>query len=128
MDSEVCAHETAGKTGLSCCQHGRLEFAAAVKRHVREGRLTASQASEVLERFRSDEAENYWHWFPVSETMIDRAFDRVWQLSDTVFLRAADALHLTCAAERGLDCVYSHDRHFLAAAPHFGLQGHDIIR
>lgn len=29
---------------------------------------------------------------------------------------------------RGFDSVFSNDRHFLAAAPHFGLQGHDIIR
>ncbi|MCH8525734.1 MAG: PIN domain-containing protein [Kiritimatiellae bacterium] len=43
------------------------------------------------------------------------------------FLRAADALHLACAAVNGFQEVYSHDKHFLQAAPLFGLTGMDVI-
>ena len=49
-------------------------------------------------------------------------------LPEDVFLRSADALHLTCAAANGFSAVYSHDRHLLNAAPHFGLEGRDILR
>lgn len=40
----------------------------------------------------------------------------------TVFLPAADALHLTRAAEAGLREVHGSDRHLVAAAPHCGLR------
>jgi hypothetical protein len=45
-----------------------------------------------------------------------------------VFLRTGDALHLGCARENGFDGVNTNDRHLLASAPLFRLEGIDVIR
>ena len=117
-----------GQVGLCCCSHGRIELFAAVKRHVRESRLSRTDARTAFARLESDEAEDLWNWIPITDALIRGACKRTQQLSEKVFLRAADALHLTCAAESGFKEVYSHDGHFLAAAPHFGIKGIDIIQ
>jgi predicted nucleic acid-binding protein len=49
------------------------------------------------------------------------ARQRIGRLPATVFVRAADALHLTCAAEEGFMAIHTNDRHTLAAAPDLGL-------
>ena len=59
--------------------------------------------------------------------LINDACATLTRLPPTGFLRAADALHLACAADAGLKAIYSHDRQLLAAAPHFGLRGIDLI-
>ncbi len=94
-----------GKTGLTCCSHGRLELYAAIKRHVREGRLSEKQAAGSFRLLEQDEIAGIWHWIPVSEGLIRKACRRVASLKATVRVRAADALHLTCAAENGFTAV-----------------------
>ena len=48
-------------------------------------------------------------------------------LSTKVFLRAADAMHLSCAAENGFDEIFTNDRHMLAACAAFGLDGRNLM-
>lgn len=43
-----------------------------------------------------------------------------------IFLRTADAVHLTTAQELGERDVWTNDRHVLAAAPYFGLTGRSV--
>jgi predicted nucleic acid-binding protein len=42
-----------------------------------------------------------------------------------VFVRSLDALHLVTAQAEGFARIYSNDRHLLAAAKSFGLEGID---
>ena len=117
----------AGKSGLSCCSHGRLELFAALKRHEREGNLGADALHAVFERLRRDEERGLWRWIPVTDRLVRAACERVRTVSGGEFVRAADALHLTCAADNGFDAVYSHDQRMLDAADCFGLEGRDIL-
>jgi len=116
-----------GQTGLTCCLYGRLEFTAAVQRHVREKRLSVCEAHAAARQLELDERAGLWRWIGVTEALLRLACQRLEALPPTVLLRAGDALHLTCALEHGFDTVYSHDQHLLAAAPAFGLQGVDIL-
>jgi predicted nucleic acid-binding protein len=113
--------------GRACSLHGRLEVFSAVKRHLREGNLKTSSAHAVLRQFTRDETAGLWSFLPVSRSVIDSACTTIGALSDEILCRAADALHLACAAVHGFDTIYSNDRHLLAAAPHFGLEGINVI-
>jgi predicted nucleic acid-binding protein len=116
-----------GQSGLSCCFHGRIEFFAAVQRHRREGRLKGSDVRRALAQLEFDERDNLWTWLPLSEALIRETCTRIADLPADVPLRSADALHLTCAVAHGFSVLYSHDRHLLQAAPHFGIEGRDIL-
>lgn len=117
-----------GKSELACAAHGRLELFAAFKRHQREGRLPGSRLHALIKQVTQDESSQMLHWLPVTNTLISAACAKVAELPPAVFIRAGDALHLACAADAGLKEIYSHDRHLLAAAPHFGLKGLDVIK
>jgi len=116
-----------GKSGFVCAQHGRLEIVSSFKRHQREGHLSAREVSSLLRRLEADERAQLIAWLPTDLALVRRACAIVAACPSGVFLRSADALHLACAADAGLKEIFSHDRHLLAAAIHFGLQGIDII-
>ena len=113
--------------GLASCELARIEFAAAVHRHQREGKLGAAAATGVLDDFEADQAAGLWQWFGLTQSLVDSTCDRFRNLDPGLFLRTNDALHLTCAQENGFRRIYSSDRHVLAAAPAFGRQGVNVV-
>ncbi len=117
-----------GQGDLVCCLHGRLEIVSALKRQQRAGHIEARGLRAALREMTGDETSTLLHWLPVTPELIGQACDRMAALPPAVFLRAADALHLASAQDAGLREIYSHDRHLLAAAPHFGLEGIDVIK
>ncbi len=66
-------------------------------------------------------------WLPLTPTVYAKVEAFFLNDSSSVYLRAADAVHLACAAEHGFKKVYSNDRHFLSAAVYFGLKGINVI-
>lgn len=128
IGSEKLVAWLTGRAGIACARHGRLELVAALKRHQREGRLDVRGLNQSLMRLEADENNRLVEWLPVDTALINSACDRLAALSPGIILRAADALHLTCAAEAGFKEIHSHDKHLLTAAPHFGLRGVDVIK
>jgi predicted nucleic acid-binding protein len=101
----------------------RPELATVLRRHAREGALTARQASHLHDDFVIDVARGVWTLLPLSDAFLARVAARVAALDPHTFVRAADAIHLWAASEAGFPDVWSNDRHLLAAAPAFGLRG-----
>lgn len=112
---------------IGCCQTGEVELAAVFHRHLREGKITQVQFQIALEQFISDQAAGVWTWFPVTKALLEESAGVFHTLSPAVFLRAADALHLTCARRNGLKEIYTNDRHMLLACEAFGMVGRNII-
>lgn len=113
--------------GLASCELARLEFASILRRHARERHITRREMSAIVKEFEADEKTGVWRWHGVTPDLLEKARTAVLKLPDTVFVRAGDALHLTCAAEQNFQQVYTNDRHMLQAAPYFHLTGVDVI-
>lgn len=117
----------AGSVPIAASWHAQAELLCTFHRAYREGRLEkkAYQAQRI--QFASDQSAAVFRWLPVTDSTLNLLDSTLAGASARIFLRAADALHLACAAEHGFKEVYSNDRHFLSAAPLFGLTGINII-
>lgn len=108
---------------VASCLHGQLEVTSVFHRKWREKQLAAPEFALLAGQFDDDCRDGLWEWLPITDDLVHEARKRFSGLPATMFLRASDALHLTCASEHGFTEIYSNDRHLLAAAPHFGLTG-----
>ena len=113
--------------GLASCEIARVEFYSVVHRHLREGNIDSQEAQEVLSDFKQDESDGVWAWLPLSSSQIHLACQNVSLLPSTAFLRAVDAIHLTCAKENGFIEIYTNDRRMLACAKYFQVRGVNLI-
>lgn len=66
-------------------------------------------------------------WLPLTARVRAAVADVYGKLFRDVCLRTGDAVHLLSAREHRLPEIYSNDGHLLAAAPHVGMRGRDVI-
>ena len=102
------------------------EFHAVLHRHLREGTFSSRDARELVSRFSVHLHDGLWKLIPISEALLRRTSALMVAAPRNVFIRTADAVHLTTAQEIGERHVWTNDRHMLAAAPHFGLSGRSV--
>ena len=102
------------------------EFHAVLHRRVREGASSASDARDLATRFSVHKEDGLWNFIPVNEALLRRTSSLMVSAPRDLFIRTADAVHLTTAYELGERELWTNDRHMLAAAPHFGLAGRSV--
>lgn len=112
---------------LATAWHGRAELASILLRKRREASLPVEAIEEIRLQMGDDMESGLIEFLPLTEAVMIHLEYVLSAAPATTNIRAADALHLACAAEHGFNEVYSNDHLFLAAAPLFGLKGLNVI-
>jgi len=99
------------------------EFHAVLHRRMREGSSSPNDVRKLALRFAEHTEAGLWKLIPVNEAMLRRTSALMISAPRDLFIRTADAVHLTTAQEIGEQAVWTNDRHMLAAAAYFGLTG-----
>jgi predicted nucleic acid-binding protein len=126
-ESDAVRHLAESLGRVRCAVLGQIEVAAVFHRKFREGAFDAGSFREVVAQFADDCEQGLWSWLPVTTALAARAATVFARLPRSVFLRAADALHLVCAQEHGLREIYTNDRHMSSAARHFRLKAITVV-
>ena len=99
------------------------EFHAVLHRRLREGASSRRDVRDLAARFSEHIEDGLWKLIPVNAALLRRTGALIVSAPHDLFIRTADAVHLTTAHEVGERDVWTNDRHMLAAAPYFGLSG-----
>jgi predicted nucleic acid-binding protein len=113
---------------VAAAWHAQAEVVAALHRSFRERKMKRSAFRAAVRQFAADRSEGLIRWFPLDESGQRRVEQVFTTAPPAALLRAADALHLACAAEHGFHEVYSNEQRLLEAAPLFGLRGINTIK
>jgi predicted nucleic acid-binding protein len=112
---------------VASAAHGQAEMIAAFHRKLREGAIRPAAYAALAGQVEAHIEAGAFHWLSHDGEVLARIRTVYQKLPGSVFLRAADAIHLATAAESGFPIVYSNDSHLLGAAKHFGIQGKNVI-
>ncbi|MFZ4116396.1 MAG: type II toxin-antitoxin system VapC family toxin [Chthoniobacterales bacterium] len=99
----------------------RIELMGVFHRRLREGKWNREEFLTVIQQFTRDDADDYWKWVPLESAILEQAIKIFSTLSEKIFLRSSDCLHLVTAMQHRMHQIYTHDSHQSEAASSFGL-------
>jgi predicted nucleic acid-binding protein len=102
------------------------EFHAVLHRRMREGASSPTEARTLATRFSEHIEDGLWNLIPATEALLRRTGALMISSPAGLFIRTADAVHLSTAQEIGERDVWTNDRHMLAAAAYFGITGRSV--
>jgi predicted nucleic acid-binding protein len=70
--------------GLASCELARVEFAAILRRHVRERHVSRREMTAILKDFEENEQNGVWQWFGVTSDLLERTRRAVLDMPVTV--------------------------------------------
>jgi predicted nucleic acid-binding protein len=100
----------------------RLELMGVFHRQLREKVWSREKFDAAVRQFNTDDIGGFWTWLPLDAAIIEAAAKTYTTLPVSVFLRAADCLHLITGMHNNLPEIYTYDRHQTLAAPALGLR------
>ena len=100
----------------------RVELMGVFHRQLREKKWTRDKFLTAVRQFTNDDIGGFWTWLPLDATIIEAAARTYTTLPDSVFLRAADCLHLVTARHYGLTEIYTYDTQQTVAATALGIK------
>jgi hypothetical protein len=125
--SEQVRALAAERERIACSVYGRMELHAALHRKLREELLSRDRFEIVVRQLDLDEEQGLWNWLPLTDAIISAVAASYRRLPASVFVRTGDMIHLLTAQNQAMTEIFSGDIHMLAAAPHFGLVGRNVI-
>lgn len=125
--SAVVRAELAKLDAIACSVHGRVELSFVFHRKYREGAIDKRGLRARLQLVEEDTVSGLIQWLPLDEEIATAAWQSVAKLQRKTPLRSADALHLVVARDNGFKRIFSNDRHLLAGAREYGLEGYNPL-
>ncbi len=93
---------------------------------MRDGASSPGDARDLAKRFSQHIEDGLWNLIPVNPALLRRTSALMLSAPHDLFIRTADAVHLSTAHEIGERAVWTNDRHMLAAAAYFGVTGQSV--
>ena len=100
----------------------RVELMGVFHRQLRDNAWSRENFSAAVRQFNTDDIGGFWTWIPLDSAIVEAAAKTYATLPATVFLRAADCLHLITGLQNNFPEIHTYDRHQTLAAPLLGLR------